>query len=130
MYACMYVSFCRPSTMPPSANAGDDSDGVPFAETGKRFRPTDANKDAGSTFTDKLELTAKRSEYRDFRDKEQASGSGQAGTRREALPTGDGRGPSGRRQSKREVDSRAALEHWSNRDALTNLDSERGTCGT
>ena len=21
-------------------------------------------------------------------------------------------------------------QHWSNRDALTNLDSERGTCGT
>ena len=78
-------SNCQPSTMPISANAGDDSDEVPFAEPGKRFRPTDANKDAGSMATSKAKLTPKRSEYRDFREKGRASGSGQSDTRREAL---------------------------------------------
>ena len=102
-------SFCRPSTMPASANAGDDSDDVPFADTGKRFRPTDANTYAGSTSTDKLKLIVKRSECRDFRDEEKASRSGQVGTRREVLPTEDGQGPRGRRQPKREVESRSAL---------------------
>ena len=102
-------SFCRPSAMPASARAGDDSDEVPFADTGKRFRPTDANTYEGSTSTGKPKLIVTRPKYRDFREEAQASGSIQIGTRREMRPTEDGQGPHGRRQPKREVESQSAL---------------------
>ena len=102
-------SFCRPSAMPASASAGHDGDEVLFADTGKRFRPTDANTYAGSASTGKPKLIVTRPRHRDFREEEQASGSSQIGTHKEVPPTEDSQGAHGRRHSKREVDSQLAV---------------------
>ena len=101
--------FCRPAARQQPANAGDDHDDALLADSGKRFRPSDTNRGVGSVLTDVPKLLIRRNECRDIREQDQARGSGQTGTRREPTPIGDGQEPFGRRQPRREVDSRSAL---------------------
>ena len=102
-------SFCLPAARQQPANAGDDHDDALLADTGKRFRPSDTSKGAGSAHTDVAKRLVRRNECRDIREQGQARGSGQTGTRREPPPIGDGQEPFGRRQPRREADSRSAL---------------------
>ena len=103
------LCLCIPPGRQQPANAGDHHDDTRLADSGKRSRFADTNQGAGSARADTPKLLVRDSDCRDIREQDQARGSGQAGTRSEPPPIGDGQAPFGRRQPRREVDSRSAL---------------------